>query len=252
MTLMSPPQTLFEEILANPHADEPRLLYAEWLDERCLPLGEFIRTQIHLAKLPAGDPRLLELERREQELLAEFESAWVDGLAQRVDWWVFRRGFVNEVALTVEQFLTHAGYLFQHFPIQEVHVRTTTSADVAELASSRELARARYLDLSSNRLGDGGTRTLAASPNVRGVRGLNLSCTGLGDPGAEALAQSPHLGGLMELYLSNNRIGDVGGRALAASPRLGQLERLFLDCNAIERTGAELLNRRFGGRVHLR
>src|SRR5262249_61699271 len=98
MSLMSPPETLFEEILANPHSDEPRLLYAEWLDERCLPLGEFIRTQIHLTKLPAGDPRLLELERREQELLAEFESAWVDGPAERVDRWGFRRGFVHGAA----------------------------------------------------------------------------------------------------------------------------------------------------------
>src|SRR5262249_53702379 len=151
MSLMSPPETLFEEILANPHTDEPRLLYADWLDERCLPLGEFIRTQIHLAKLAAGAPPLLELGRRERGTLAEIESAWVDGLAERVDWWVFRRGFVHEVALTVEQFLTHAGYLFQRFPIQEVHIRTTTSASVAELASSRELARARYLDLSSNR-----------------------------------------------------------------------------------------------------
>jgi uncharacterized protein (TIGR02996 family) len=250
------PETLLEEILANPHCDEPRLRYADWLDERCLPLGEFIRTQIHLAKLPLGDARLLELERREQELLAEFESAWVAGLPERVEWWVFRRGFVNEVAVTVEQFLTHAGYLFQRFPIQEVHVRAsasaTASASVAALACAPELAQARYLDLSSNRLGDGGARALAASTHVRGVRGLNLSCTGLGDAGAQALAQSPHLGGLMELYLSNNRIGDIGGCALAASPRLGRLERLFLDCNAIEQTGAELLNRRFGGRVHLR
>src|SRR5437016_3269978 len=85
-------EPLFEEILSHPQLDEPRLRYAQALDQRCYPLGEFIRTQLRLAKLRAGDPVLLELERREQELLAEFEAEWTHDLAGRVQWWVFRRG----------------------------------------------------------------------------------------------------------------------------------------------------------------
>lgn len=248
---MTHPEPFLAAILAEPRLDEPRLRYAAWLGEHCHPLGEFIRTQIQLAQSPQDDVHLWELERREQELLAEFEAEWVADLAGRVRWWVFRRGFVHEIAVTSGQFVEHAAHLFQRFPIQEVHVEATAGG-VGDLAAADALSRTRYLDLSSNRLGDGGARTLAGSAHLRGVRGLNLSCTGLGDPGAQALAQSPHLDGLTELYLSNNRIGDAGGRALAASPRLGQLQRLFLDCNAIEPPGEELLNRRFGRRVHLR
>src|SRR5436190_9963576 len=248
---MMHPETLLEEILSHPQLDAPRLRYAEWLDERCHPLGEFIRTQLRLAKLRVGDPVLLELERREQELLAEFEREWTQDLAPRVQWWVFRRGFIHEVAVTTEQFTEHGAYLFRHHPIQEVHVGTHADS-LGALTASAHLSRARYLDLSSNRLGDSGARTLASSAQLCGVRGLNLSCTGMGDAGAQALAQSPHLGALMELYLSNNRIGDAGGRALAASTRLGGLERLFLDCNAIQAAGEEELSRRFGRKVHLR
>src|SRR5262245_54520186 len=112
---MTRPEGLLSDILDQPPLDEPPWRYAAWLDERCDPLGEFIRVQMRLARTPANDPAMMELERREQELLAEFEGDWVGDAAARMEWWVFRRGFVAEVALSAAQFLEHAAALFERF-----------------------------------------------------------------------------------------------------------------------------------------
>ena len=72
---MSHPDAFLNAILEQPDLDEPRLTYADWLDERCNPLGEFIRVQCRLAHSQTGES-LWELEQREQELLAEFEGDW--------------------------------------------------------------------------------------------------------------------------------------------------------------------------------
>src|SRR5690348_8414340 len=94
---MSHPEGFWQAILDNPRDDAPRLAYAAWLDERCDPLGEFIRVQCRLATLPAHHPHGLELETRQRELLAEYECMWSAPIADMVDWWVFRRGFVEEI-----------------------------------------------------------------------------------------------------------------------------------------------------------
>src|SRR5437870_9162876 len=101
--MMTHPDDFLDAILEQPELDEPRLAYADWLDEHCNPLGEFIRVQCRLAGSQAGES-LWELEQREQELLAEFEGDWAAELAGRVDWWVFRRGFVAEVSTSATQF----------------------------------------------------------------------------------------------------------------------------------------------------
>jgi uncharacterized protein (TIGR02996 family) len=71
-------------VLANPDADEPRLVYADALVERGDPQGELIQVQIALAR----DPDQPELMKREDALLRHFENP--SG---------YRRGFVHEVAM---------------------------------------------------------------------------------------------------------------------------------------------------------
>ena len=51
-------------ILRQPEADAPRLVYADWLDERNDPRGEYIRVQIALTRLPSDSPQRAELKRR--------------------------------------------------------------------------------------------------------------------------------------------------------------------------------------------
>ncbi len=52
---MTIPQGFLDAILADSEDDTPRLILADWLDERDDPRGEFIRVQCTLAKMPALD-----------------------------------------------------------------------------------------------------------------------------------------------------------------------------------------------------
>lgn len=247
---MSQRDAYLQTILEQPRRPEPRLRFAEWLDDQCDPLGEFIRVQHRLAATPAADERLFELEVRDRELRAEYAADWLGELAGVVDWAAFHGGFVEEVALTAAAFLEHAGALFRRAPVRVVHLRRVRDR-VEELAASPFLAKIDFLDLSAEPLRDFGVSLLAGSDRLAGVRGLNLSSVGLGDAGAKALAASPHVGRLRELYLTNNHVGNAGGKALAAAPRLGELEALDLAFNALGREGERALCGRFGKRVRL-
>jgi uncharacterized protein (TIGR02996 family) len=247
--LLVHPERFLEDVQEHPQDDAPRLSYADWLDEHGEhPLAEFIRVQCRLARLPVNHLGILELEQREQELLAEHEREWVGDLADIADWWTFRRGFVEEVSTTVEHFLAHACSLYHQAPIQEVHL--TEARDRMEcLAASPYLQRVTYLDLSNNLLRDQGAKWLANSPHLAHTLGLNLSSAGIGDAGIKALAASPHLTSLRELYLSDNRISNNGARAMAQSLLARNLHLLHLRFNTIGPEGNVLLTRALGDRV---
>jgi uncharacterized protein (TIGR02996 family) len=247
---MSHPECFLEQILEHPEDDAPRLRYADWLDEHGEALGEFIRVQCGLARLPVNHLSVLDLETRERQLLAEHESTWVGDLADLVDWWTFRRGFVEEIGTCTDKFLANSCALFQRAPVQEVHLCQVRD-QIEPLAASAYLQRTSYLDLSNNPVRDQGAKLLADSPHLAHMRGLNLSSSGIGDPGLKALIASPHLPELRELYLSDNRISNKGVRALAQSPLAGRLQFLHLRFNTIGADGAELLQRSLGDRVQL-
>ena len=63
-------------ILANPDDDGPRLVYADWLEERGNPRGELIHLQCQLAESEPNSQRFIELESRQNELLKEHGSTW--------------------------------------------------------------------------------------------------------------------------------------------------------------------------------
>src|SRR5205807_1269413 len=92
------------DIVDHPQDDACRLRYAAWLDEQGDPLGEFIRVQCRLASLPVNHLAVRDLERREQKLLAEHSADWVGDLAYMLDWWTFRRGFVEEIGTSADRF----------------------------------------------------------------------------------------------------------------------------------------------------
>jgi uncharacterized protein (TIGR02996 family) len=85
------------DIVEHPSEDAPRLVYADWLDERGRPgdadRAEFIRLQCELVRLPDIDPRKVPLSERGRQLLAAHESAWVGELRGLVEGGEFRRGF---------------------------------------------------------------------------------------------------------------------------------------------------------------
>src|SRR5687768_7933754 len=73
------------EIIAAPDDDAPRLIYADWLDEHGDPRGEFIRVQCEKDRRPWHDARYIELEEREQAILAVHNGKWTKELPRAKD-----------------------------------------------------------------------------------------------------------------------------------------------------------------------
>ena len=94
---MAQDEGFLRAIIEEPDDVGLRLIYADWLEERGDPRGEFIRVQCQLEEIDEYDPRFKELKARERELLAAHEHEWLGELDGRVSKWIFRRGFVEHV-----------------------------------------------------------------------------------------------------------------------------------------------------------
>src|SRR5262245_16841501 len=115
---MSPEEAFLQAVIESPDDDGPRLMFADWLDERGESgRAEFIRVQIDRARLPDDDPRQSELEARELRLLHEHAPAWRpdNPLASVVR---FDRGFIDDVAADADDILRHGPDLFRVAPIR--------------------------------------------------------------------------------------------------------------------------------------
>ncbi len=244
------PAEFWRAILARPHDDLPRLRYADWLAGRDRPLAEFIRLQCQLAQASGNAGCALKMDRRQQELLAEHSVAWAGAVAEHVEWWCFRRGFVEEISLSAGQLAGHADELFDQAPLEDLHV-TMDGADLEHLPHVPELGRTVFLDVSAHPLGDAGLAALARSPFLHHVHGLNLTSCALSGATLHTLGESPHVGRLRELYLCDNAIDDAGVRQLALTPLLERLEVLYARLNPISDEAAGLLRTVLGERVHL-
>jgi uncharacterized protein (TIGR02996 family) len=89
-------EELIAAIVATPHDDVPRLVYADWLMQRGDPMGELIVLQCRLA---AGEstPAIVA---RERELRVALEPRWLAPLqAIAFGGFELRRGFVEHVEL---------------------------------------------------------------------------------------------------------------------------------------------------------
>jgi uncharacterized protein (TIGR02996 family) len=123
-----PPEAagLWRDVLDNPADAAPRLVLADWLDERGeagqAARAEFIRLQCDLAREPAlweGEPRCL----REGELQRGHEVAWAGPvLPGLVNAWEYRRGFVEVVTVDAAALgdSDNLRTLFRSAPVREV------------------------------------------------------------------------------------------------------------------------------------
>jgi len=214
-----------EDIVARPDDDAPRLIYADWLEERGDPRGEFIRLQCALAGMTVGDPRRPALQERERQLLARHAHDWCAPLGLEPGQCTFRRGFVEVVEMHAEQFVASAETLFRAAPVRQIHFLHAT-ASIAELAACPWLTRLRTLDLSGNALRDSGAAVLAASPHLSGLAALDLGGCEIHQKGAEHLANAVGLSRLGTLGLAGCGIGAAGLRAILYSPALRRLTAL--------------------------
>jgi uncharacterized protein (TIGR02996 family) len=243
-----------EDIIAHPEDDTSRLVFADWLDDHGeADRAEFIRLQVQIARLSAGDPQRRPLEKRQEELLARHEGVWKSALPalEGVTWQDFTRGFVEAVFVeSVEAFLAQAPSLFAAAPVRRLQVGQVDAEGAWALARSRWLLRLSELNLGNNpHLGRPGVECLASSPYIENLTSLLLHYNGLGDEAVACLAASPHLGHLTELYLSGNELEDKGAAALGRSTHLPCLTDLDLRDNQVDDSGVRVLAN--GGQRHL-
>src|SRR5919198_2379386 len=110
-------------VRAAPDDDLPRLVYADYLDERGDPRGEFIRVQCQLAQVPPDDRGRPKLEVRERELLRAHRAEWSGDLSDFAEHWHFARGFVESVTLGAAAFLRRGAALLGRSPVRAVALR---------------------------------------------------------------------------------------------------------------------------------
>ncbi|MBL8796660.1 MAG: TIGR02996 domain-containing protein [Planctomycetia bacterium] len=215
---------LVESVLESPDDDAPRLVYADWLEERGDPRAEFIRVQCAAARLPADDLRLPGLQARAKQLLAHARD-WSAPLGLEPEACEFRRGFVEAVEVATDRFLERPDALFHSAPIRQIHFLHATR-HLRELADCPWLAKLATLDLSANALRDAGAAILAASPHLTRLAALDLGGCEIHQAGAESLAGATDLHKLVELRMAGCGIGPSGLQAILASPALARVEAL--------------------------
>jgi uncharacterized protein (TIGR02996 family) len=216
---------LLRAILDDPDDDMLRLVYADALEERGDPRGEFIRVQCALARAAANDPSRPGLEQREKQLQTAHQADWTRPIAHLIDAWEFQRGFVEKV--TMRPGASWADVL-DLAPVRHIHFYQRAHATLQEvrlLAQSAALKRLATLKLNTD----------------RGIR----------DDSVAVLAGCSYLAGLISLDLSDNWIHNEGARLLADSPYLSRLHMLRLEHNLIGRDGKRALRATFGERVLL-
>jgi len=70
-------RSFITEILRHPYDDAPRLVYADWLEERGDPRGEYLRLECELVGLKSGDALFEELGPRFLELRLGIDRNWL-------------------------------------------------------------------------------------------------------------------------------------------------------------------------------
>jgi uncharacterized protein (TIGR02996 family) len=217
-----------EAIAARPDDDSPRLIFADWLEERGDPRGTFVRLQCTLERLPSDDPRRPALEDEADRLLAAHQDEWAALLQGVTHGWRFRRGLVEWVEADGEAFLQHAPAWFAAFPLRGACLRLPPAL-MPELAACPYLGRLESLAFRGYFLRDRQLRELLDSPQLNRLTALDLNGHGIETVGVRALAESALLPRLRTLDLGNNRaVGDQAVRTLATASGAAGLHTLNL------------------------
>jgi uncharacterized protein (TIGR02996 family) len=183
-----------QAIRAAPDDDTPRLIYADWLEERGDPRAEFIRIQCERARLRDDDARQGTLRAQERRMLAAHHGQWVAPLRpflgrRHRNLLKFSRGFVEGLLLRTETFIAHAAELCRRTPLRYLHL-TRARGRIAALAACPQLAELALLEFCDT-LRREDIVALAHCPYLSRLPKLALSCEGTAAIEAEVLVNAP-------------------------------------------------------------
>jgi uncharacterized protein (TIGR02996 family) len=152
-------------ICAHPDDDAPRLVYADWLDERGDPLGEFIRVQVELGKIKPSHPRSEMLRARQLELMLAHVPTWVQPHGMQILGAEFKRGFMCVGTVDANTLLDDQAW-FERWP-WEVLRFGNAHWDFITLLNWPPISRLKLLDLSESRLHDHQLLAMTRSENLK-------------------------------------------------------------------------------------
>ncbi|HEX4588666.1 MAG TPA: TIGR02996 domain-containing protein [Gemmataceae bacterium] len=244
-------------IIADPNADGPRLVYADWLED-CgdTARAEFIRIQCALAAMPENERQYHPLAERAQALEGTHREQWLQPLREALGHsgdgsriWLgflrlnptktlinanFRRGFAEYVHVETAAFLAHASKLVGATPLRTLVLEPADFDRSAEhwdaLTRCPELGRLTGIHVRTLGVGPDEMRRFTEIPHVQGLRSFGLyQQTGPEAEAVEILARSTFLSRLVALELSGGQApGDDGTDRLLLGPECKHLESLFL------------------------
>jgi uncharacterized protein (TIGR02996 family) len=204
---------LLAEISARPDDDQPRLAYADAVQTREPEYAEFIRLQVMRAqderrtKARSATPasRELELLRKHGLQWAQYFEKYVrESPSDRNDLgWGFERGFLAFARMEPENFVALGDRLFLMAPIQHADLYGGDEP-VRPLFAAPGLARLDSLSLRGAGLDDDDAIALAGTAALARATWLDLSGNKIGERGVLALAQSPHMKNKVEIILRGN------------------------------------------------
>jgi uncharacterized protein (TIGR02996 family) len=256
----------FRRIALDPENTDLRLEFADRLEKKGNPLGEFIRLDEELEAIPEGDERRQERDSRWGELLQTHGGTWYQPLRRlRLEpkvigtffpaLWM-HHGIIDEVTVDLAGILPEkAEQLFAAVPGLRVlafhNIRTepglggwkdtTYEPDVPAIVRVPQLEQICVLKMSSLQLKREDLEAIASSPYLKNLTELDFSYNDVGPEGALAIAQSATLKNLRVLELRSCSLGEKGAAVLAKSPNLARLVTLNLGANAIGPRGTASL-----------
>src|SRR5262245_57679747 len=141
---MNQRETFLRQIVENPDEDGPRLLYADWLNEKGHPRREFIRVQCDFAKSSRFEQRYYDLRDRADDLLEKSGQTWVNGYRPHLRP-EFHRGFMHSVEISGSD-LVNATDLLRTQPVNHLVLKCEKDDCVNPACAALEYVRSLELD----------------------------------------------------------------------------------------------------------
>jgi len=231
------------DVKEHPLDRTPRLVLADWLEERDDPRGGLVRVQCEQDRPDLDPVRRLELADRERRLLDAHQDRWLGPLRPRVTSFAFRRGLVQLQSTPDRLVREESAEVLDGEElawVETIRLYGDTATPVA-YAETRALQGARVLDCSWTRMQDLHLTGLARALPFPFLGELILNTCHVTAAGLGALATSGSFPALTDLHLTSCGLDDAAVAALAAGPLFARLRRLDLRNNRVGRDGVAAL-----------
>lgn len=212
------------EVLRDPHADGPRLAWADAIEAEDPARAELVRVQCQRATQPDDAELLL----RERVLLTKHKKRWLKPHQRYLSGGRLARGFLTAAYVKMKPVLADPEGLFGTTPLSSLYTRTFSNQLAKTSASMTFLEGLSALELSECKLQDAGLQALLGSGRLRRVRRLRLDSNALKKQSVSALLAWDGITDLESLNLSSNKLVDADLQPLLGATQLSALRHLGL------------------------